>query len=850
ITTKKGKKTTGPARILGVSFSSNVTTGFIDKSTFPKYQEQYGAGYGPYYSDGEYPGLYEYDYDGDGTPDLVVPSTEDASQGEAFDPDLMVYQYDAFYPTSPTYNQKTPWVYPENGPIKFFETPWIFNNNIDITGGGEVTTFRLSYTNTDQSGIMPNSSLKKNNFLFNGSYDVLDNLKVTAQANYVNTYAKGRNSTGYSDNIISSFRQWWQTNVDLETQKELYFLNGDNISWNPKSENNLTPIYWDNPYWVRYKNYQNDNRDRLIAYTQVDWKITDYLSIMGRAAIDTYDEMQEERKAVGSVAGELGVGRPEVTSGYARYQRKFRETNFDLMGRFNKYLTEDFNLTALLGTNIRRTMEDELYGSTDGGLIIPGLYSISNSLYEVPAPAERVEEIGVNGIFAGLSMGYKDLLYLDANIRRDQSSTLPDDEDIYYYPSVSGSVLFHNLLEGATWMQLGKFRLGYAQVGNDAPWGALIDTYDNNGLFNGVPMYSLPIRKANENLKPERTTELETGLEMIFAQNRLGLDLSLYQRNTIDQIIPVAVSFATGYSGKWLNAGEMENKGIELALRGTPVLTRDFKWDIQVNWSTNKNEVISLAEGLENLQLAGLQGGVTINARVGEPYGTIQGTDFVYDDNGNKIIRSNGYYMRTETSDIVLGDINPDWNAGISNTLSYKDWSFSFLVDMQEGGSLFSLDLWYGMATGLYEETAFINDLGNPVRDPIVGEPGNYDPTSGGYILEGVLEDGTPNTMRIPGNNYAAFGYATSPNARYVYDASYIKLREVVLSYSIPKAKLANSFIKGASFSLVGSNLWIIAKDLPHADPEASQGAGNIQGWQSGVMPTVKNVGLTVNLQF
>lgn len=841
ITTKKGQKTTGKTRILGVSITSNATTGFIDKSTFPAYQTNYGGGYGPYYSGGDHPGLYEYDFRGLGNA-YVVPTTEDASFGEKFDAGLMVYQYDAFYPNSPNYNKKTPWVNGANGPIEFFETPWSFSNNIDINGGGEKTTFRLSYTNLDQTGIMPNSSIKKNNFIFNGTYDVLDNLKVTASANYINTKGKGRNSTGYSDNILSSFRQWYQMNVDIAQQEDLYNSTGENLTWNPQSEDDLSPIYWDNPYWARYENYQNDERNRLIAFTQADWKITDYLSLMGRVSIDTYNELQEERKAVGSVSGELGVGRPDVTSGYSRFTRDFTETNVDLLAKFNKYFTEKFSFNALLGTNIRRSTVDQVYASTDGGLIIPNLYALSNSANNMAPPQELYSEIGVNGVFAGVSLGYNNLLYLDANIRRDQSSTLPEDNNDYYYPSVSGSFLFNNLLEGATWMQLGKLRLGYAQVGNDAPWGSTKDTYTNNGLFGTTAMFSVPSNKANENLKPERTSSIEAGLEMTFLQNRLGFDFAYYKNNTIDQIIPVAVSFATGYSGKYVNAGEVENRGLELTLRGTPVVNSDFRWDVTLNWAQNNNEVIELEGDLKNLQLASLQGGVTINARVGEPYGTIQGTDYVYSDDGQPIVGASGYYLRTETSDIIIGNINPDWIGGLNNAFSYKSWTLSFLLDMQQGGSIFSLDQWYGMATGLYEETDYINDLGNPVRNSL--------DNGGGLILPGVKEDGTPNDIRVAGDDYRVFGYSRNPNSKFVYDASYIKLRELAVTYRIPKAKLARTPLQAVSFSLVGSNLWIISKDLTHADPEATQSSGNIQGWQSGVMPTTRNIGLTVNLQF
>jgi len=854
ITTKKGTKQPGKHKTLGVSINSNVTTGFYEKSTFPTYQKQYGAGYGSSFYSGEtlpdgtpmYGFEYVWDVNGDGVLDFTVPTYEDASMGQKFDPNISVYQWDSYWPESPNYQKATPWVAGANGPDYFLQNPLSLTNSIDVTGGGDASTFRLSYTNLDQTGLLPNSSLKRNNFLFNGSYDILKNLTVSASANYINTMGKGRNSTGYSDNVMSSFRQWMQMNVDYKLQEQLYDETGKNISWNPNNPFDLAiPAYWDNPYFQRYQNYETDKRDRIIGYLQADWKVTDYLSLMGRWSVDTYSELQEERKAVGSGSGEFGVGRPDVTSGYSRFDRSFMETNADFMARFNKNITEEFNLTALLGTNIRRNTIDQTYESTDGGLRIPGQYSLSNSINPRLAPEESYRQIGVNGIYASVSLGYKNYLYLDATIRRDQSSTLPEEHNDYYYPSVSGSFIFSNLME-STVMQLGKLRLGYAQVGNDAPWGSINDTYTQNALFGNTVLFSVPSTKNNTNLKPERTESLEAGLEMTFLQKRLGFDLSVYSNSTVDQIIPVAVSYATGYSSKYVNAGEVTNKGVELMIYGTPYQSNDFKWDIILNWARNRNEVVALDADLENLQLAALQGGVTINARKGEPYGTIQGTDYVYDSvSGKRVVGANGYYLKTSTSNEILGNINPDWTGGINNKFTYKSWAFSFLIDFQQGGSVFSLDQYYGMATGLYEETVFTNDLGNNVRDPLTD-----DETSGGLILDAVYADGTPNTTRVAGDDYRVFGYSRNPNAAFVYDASYIKLREVILSYSLPQTMLANSFIHGATFSLVGSNLWIISKNLPHADPEASQSAGNIQGWQSGVMPSMRNLGFTINLQF
>jgi len=855
ITTKKG--VAKPGKNLGVNLNSNVTFGVMDKSTFPKYQTNYGGGYGPYYSGGAHPGLEEWvDVNGDGNADLTVPFYEDASMGEKFDPNLMVYHWDAFVPESPNYLKATPWVNTTNSADKFFDTAVTLSNSLDVSGGDQKSTFRLAYSNLDQTGIMPNSSLKKNSFNFNGSYNLLPNLKVSANANYVNTRGKGRNSTGYSDNIMSSFRQWYQINTDMDMLKSLWEKTGRNITWNPKGfdgDGNFdpTPSYWDSPYWVRYKNYETDERNRLIGYTQLDWKATNWLSFMGRVAVDTYNELQEERKAVGSVAGELGVGRPDVTSGYSRYERFFMETNADFMANFKKNFGDKVSLNGFIGTNIRRQRIDRVFASTNNGLSVPDVYALSNSVDPMAPPEELYSRIGVNGYFASASLGYNNMFYLDGTYRIDQSSTLPAGNWTYGYPSISGSFLFSELVK-ASWLDLGKLRLNYAEVGNDAPFASVLDTYVPGAPFSGNPLVSVASTKNNPDLKPERTKSIEAGVEMSMFKNRLGFDFAVYKSNTINQILPVTISYATGYSQKYVNAGEIQNKGIELKLMGTPVRTSDFQWDITLNWTKNINEVVELQEGIDNLQIASLQGGVTINARKGEPYGTIQGTDYVINAaTGKRQILSTGYYQISSKSDNVIGNINPDWNAGLQNSFSYKNFTLSFLIDKQQGGDIFSLDMWYGMATGLYAETDFTNDLGNPVRSPVKGSvAAGYDPKSGGVVLDGVLANGTPNLKRVPGGDYRLFGYSKNPNSAFVYDASYTKLRELVFTYRLPKSLMSKTFIEGASVSFVGSNLWIISKNLPHADPEASQGAGNIQGWQSGVMPTTRNYGFSLNLQF
>jgi TonB-linked SusC/RagA family outer membrane protein len=859
ITTKKGSARTGTG--VGVTIQSNTTLGFIDKTTFPRFQRNYGGGYGPFYSDGDYPGLEEFvDVDGDGIPDLSIPFYEDAAMGQRFDPNLNVYHWDAFVPESPNYLQARPFVMTDNGPLEYFFKPSVsLTNGIDVTGGTDLATFRLGYTNLSQTGIMPNSSLKKNNITVVGTYNILPQLKLTASANYSNTMGKGRNSTGYSDNIMSAFRQWYQVDTDVKLLRDLWEATGRNITWNPKgfdAEGNFdfTPNYWDSPFWVRYRNFQTDERNRLIGFTQADWQATNWLGFMGRISVDTYSELQEERKATGSVAGELGVGRPDVTSGYSRFTRNYLETNMDLMATFRGDLTDVININALVGTNIRRQRIDQVFASTNNGLSVPDVYALSNSVDPMLPPEERLLRVGLNGYFGSISLGFMDMIYLDGTLRVDQSSTLPKDNWTYWYPSISGSFLFSELIDD-DWLELGKLRLNYAEVGNDAPFASVLDTYVPVAPFAGNPLASVGNVKNNPELRPERTKSIEGGLEVSFLRGRAGFDLALYKQNTVDQILPVTISFATGYSSKFVNAGELENRGIELRLQGSPLRTSGFGWDVVLNWSRNVNRVIALQEGIENLQLGSFQGGVSVNARVGEPHGTIQGTDFVYRD-GKRVIAPSGYYQLSPTSDIVIGNFNPDWLAGLQNTFSLGNLRFSFLFDMQKGGDIFSLDLWYGMATGIYEETDYLNDLGNPVRDPVIpirdagGQITGYDPASGGLVLDGVTAEGAQNTVRVEGGDYRVWGFARNPNSAFIYDASYVKLREVVLSYSFPRTLLENTFIGGATISLVGSNLWILHKNLPHADPEAGQSAGNLQGWQSGVMPTTRNFGFNLSLQF
>ncbi|WP_445722093.1 SusC/RagA family TonB-linked outer membrane protein [Flavobacterium sp.] len=833
ITTKKGKSGQG----LGISFNSGVSVGVVDKTTFADYQSEYGQGYF-----GSAPAFRtNYDINNDGINDTSVRTSDDASYGPAYDPSLQVYQWSSFVPESPNYQKASNWKKADNGPLSFFETPISRTNTISVNGGNEKGNFALSYTNLSATGLLPNSQQDRNTFNGNASYKLNDKFTASFIGNYINTKTLGRNGTGYNGNILSNFRQWWATNVDINELRDIYFATKKNYTWNANRPNNLTPAYWNNPYFERYENYQNDSRNRFLGSVTLNYKATDWLDITARGSGDTYTEIQEERLANGSYGGNsFGINQANESSGYQKFVRNFSEFNYDLMLNFNKDLTEKINLKGIAGINVRRIKSNSLLASTSGGLYVPNLFALNNSV-DIVKPIDNATSIGVNGYYLSASLGYDNFLFLDATVRRDVSSTLPVNNNTYYYPSVSSSFVFSNLLN-QEWLDLGKLRVGYAEVGNDADFSTLRNTYTQSTPF-GTPIFSVNSTRNNPDLQPERTKGWEVGLEMQFLKKRVGFEVSAYKTNTINQIVDLPISESSGYTRAYKNVGDIENRGIEAIVNLTPIKMDNFTWDINVNWSKNVNEVKELTPGIDNYQLGSFQGGVSVNAQVGQPYGVIQGSDYVYLNGSRVVDPTTGKYQITSTNDVNLGSFIPDWNGGVSNRLSYKNVSFSFLIDVQKGGNVFSLDRWYGEGTGLYTNTVGTNDLGNPIRNTIAN--------GGGVILDGVLPDGSPNNVRLDTSNGldGYLGYLGSANSDYVYDASYVKLREMTLGYTFGKKALGNTF-QELYLGISGNNLWIIHKNLPDADPEAGLSSGNLQGFQSGPLPTTRTFAFNLKVKF
>ncbi|MEA9413187.1 SusC/RagA family TonB-linked outer membrane protein [Flavobacterium sp. PL02] len=837
ITTKKGKARND----LSVEFSSSYIMSTVDKKTFPKYQTEYGQGYNGEDSWGSYQGS------------KLVSTGDDASYGPKYTGED-VWQYGAFTPGSASFGKKTPWVAAKNGPIEFFETGTTTVNNIALSGGSDKATYRLTYANTNSSDVLPNSLLSKNNFNFAGTYKFSDKLSSTFNATYVSQNTRNRNSTGYGGNAIAGFRQWWPTNVDIKEQKELYGMSNQNYTWNIKGPNNLTPLapaFWDNPYFQRDQNYNNDSRRRFAANASISYDVSKSINLMGRMGTDGFNLKTEDRIAVGSYANALGLNTVNQPSGYALNLFDYSEQNYDFLATYKKDLAEDLNLNFILGTNFNVQSKFSEEQSTSGGLYIPGIYTISNSVSAITLPRTIKTRKEVLGMFAQATLGYKGTYYLEGSVRRDESSALPTDNNTYWYSAISGSVVFSNWLKDIEFINFGKFRAAYAQVGSDTDPNLLINSYTARNPF-GTPAYSYNTTAKNPNLKPQQLDNVELGLNMQFADNRFGFDVAWFQNKAYNQILPLPVSTATGSPFNNMNAGTLTTKGFEVSLNVTPVKTANFSWDVNVNWANPNTKVTELAPGIENIQINSLQGGISINAPLNRDYGTIWGTTYVLDNAGNKVIGDNGAYLVSTTTDNELGTYQADWTGGLNNRFTYKNVSFSFLIDVKKGGSLFSLDQYYGYGTGIYENSVGNNDLGNPIRNTLAN--------GGGELLQGVMANpayvpgnGQPqyvtNTTRLDRSQSSQVLSTDPPTAHFVYDAGFVKLREVAFTYNFPTSLLGNS-VKGASFSIIGNNLWIIDKSVPYSDPEAGLSSGNTQGYQSGPMPSTRNISFNVKLNF
>ena len=816
ITTKRAKKQTG----LGVEFSS--TLGIERVSKLPKLQNQYGGGYG-YMSEDGYDDFDEVTINGK---TYTVPDYGmDASWGPKYDGRQVLSWYDlAKWEANGKVGDPTtsPWSAPKHDYEDFFETGVSFTNNVAISQVYDNSAFRISYTNTSLDGYLPNSSMTKNIFNVNGNIMSPDKkLNVFTSVNYFNSRAKGRQETGYGDNnIMVKFIQWGQRQLDMDELKDMWrYPDGTQATWNRNSVDDPSPAYHNNQYWSRYMNYQNDSRNRVYGNVGVSYQIIPQLKAQYKANLDFFVDKQYERNAIGS----------QEESRYMEISRQQYEINHEFMLMYNQDFN-DFTLNANFGANIMKNHYEYVYGETVGGLGIPEFYNLANSMTQAAGYNYRREK-SINSLFGDVTIGWKNMLYLEGTLRGDKSSTLPKDNNTYVYPSVTASWLFSELLkEKAEWLSFGKLRVGFAKVGNDTDPYQLYNIFSQyTNIDSTTPGYRLPNTMQNPDLKPESTTSWEFGLEMNFLKNRLGFDFTYYKTNTKDEILPLSVSGTTGYLYKYVNSGEIENKGFEIGIHATPVLTRNFEWTTNLTLASNKNKVKSLADGVDYYRLTNMPFSGEIGVKVGEEYGVIMTTNYVYDDNGNKLVGDDGLYLATSDYQPV-GNIFPDFTGGWVNTFRYKNLDASIQFDFSKGGKFFSTSYMWGMYCGMFEETAE-----NNVRET-------------GIVSEGYLEDGTPNDIVVSARDYYENFYS-GPGAQSVLKSDYIKLREINIGYTFNLKP--QYFVKSLRLSAYGRNLAVWGPDTKHFDPEMIvTNSGNVQGVEGGATPMVSTYGLTVNLKF
>ena len=857
ITTKRGSRLN---KGLGITVNFGVNVGTPDNSTLPQYQTQYGEGYGASGGGAGNPNPYFYwqpTFNSNGQNVNIVETDVDQMTGPAYNKNQLVYQWDAFSPGNPNYGKATPWMPAAHyKPTDYFETPVSTSTSVFADGGNDKSTFKMGFTRSDDKGYLPNSSQIKDLLNLGVTYNLAPNLTAGGEFNYSDVNAIGRYGYGYYGgngtqiNPMTDFRQWWETGIDLPAQKADYFRTNTNATWNwlggyttNAPGNIVKPAYHDNPYWVRYKNYESDGRNRYFGNAFLNYKVAPFLTIMGRVSKDDYNQLVETRYDIGSAG----------TPSYSKTLSSYDETNYDLLVNFDKNLGDNFNLKALLGTNVRQDNTSSTYSITNGGLVVPGFFALANSVNTPNAPTENFGRKEVDGIFTGATLSYKDMITLDGSLRRDKSSTLPTAHSAYYYPAISANWVFSKLLADVPWLSYGKLRANYAAVGGDAPLFSLQNTYVSTTPFNGQTIFNSPTTNNNPNLLPEMNHTYEIGTELSFLQNRLGLDVTYYHAQSINEITPINVSTASGYSKFFVNGGTIQNQGVELTVNLTPVKTHNFSWDMNINWSTNQSKVISLYNGQPSFLISAYQNSVQLVAEKGKPYGVLRGTNYTY-INGKPEVDSNGYYVKQPNALSDIGNISPKWLGGINNTFRYKSFSLSFLIDVKKGGDIYSLDLDYGASAGLTPHTAGYNKNGVGVRTPLS--------QGGGYLFPGVTLDGKPNTKLVDASDINAKLFPFSSDnqevaKQYVFDAGYVKLREAAITWSVPASTINRlHFVRGIDLSLTGRNLWIIHKNLPYSDPEqgvpssGSYSANASMGFQSGAYPVFRTFGFNVKARF
>ncbi|GAB2495030.1 SusC/RagA family TonB-linked outer membrane protein [Algoriphagus taiwanensis] len=826
ITTKSGKGKKG----LGVQINSNTT--FDNVLVLPDWQDKYGQGNN---------GQFEFvNGAGAGIADGV-----DESWGPQMDTGLLIPQFDSprsvsgfrggdlNAPVGSTITP-TPWVSQPDNINDFFETGLTLANNVSIEGANDKSNIRLSFTNLDQKGIVPNTDLNRNTFALNGGINVTDKLKVNSIVNYQRTNSGNRPNISYGTENLMYLWIWYGRQINTRNLRDYWMPGLEGVQ-----QFNYNYNYHDNPYFNVYENTNGQSKDRIFGNVSISYQFTPKLSLMLRTGLDTYNELRDRRRAFSTQRFPRGNYREDDVF--------FNEQNSDFLLTYSETTKPVWSYSVALGGNAMR-QENRYVQTVAPQLLIPGIYNFTNTAVNLQVN-QFTSEKRINSIYGFGQIGFKNILFLDVTGRNDWSSTLPADNNSYFYPSATLSAVISDMVELPSLFSFMKVRAAYAEVGNDTDPYALTNVFNPAVAWGSIQAKSESNRLSNADLKPERTASFETGLDVRFFDGRLGLDFTYFDNRTRNQIIPIELDIATGYASRIINAGEIQNKGIEVVLSGRPVQSPSgFNWDFMANFTRTRGYVLELTEGLDTYTLTG-RNGANIQARVGERMGNIYGVGFarVEDPNspffGQIIHNTTGTPLRDPELKLQ-GNYNPDWMLGLQNTFSYKGLSLGFLLDFRYGGIVVSRTKTIGSTSGQLEETLF-------------GRENGYDLSveGNGIISEGVVQnaDGSfsPNTVKITSRNWHNRYYERNNVEAAKYDATFLKLREVTIGYTIPRSVLGRLPIQDLKISLVGRNLALWTEN-PHFDPETlSMGGGTlIPGVEDMSFPSTRSIGFNINLKF
>ncbi|TZF85961.1 SusC/RagA family TonB-linked outer membrane protein (plasmid) [Pedobacter sp. BS3] len=705
---------------------------------------------------------------------------------------------------------------------EFYRTGTVYNNSISLSGGGDKSSYIVSYSNLSQNGIVPNNTFKKNSFTANFTSNLSKNFTTSTSVSYINS-VNHRFSEGNGARSFTYGLNFAPISFDIKEAYEKY----GNLAWT--ANNNYTTGF-NNPFWIVNNNSLPSVVDRMIISNELNYQILPWLKLTNRVGLDSYTDQQSERININTIS--VPNGRMFEAA------IKQRQINNDLILSADKKINDDLSFTALLGNNIN----DRLYARrTIRGLdlSVPGYYDITN--------AETVQSYQLDsrrrliGLYAAGSLDYKEYLFLNLTARNDWSSTLPKKNNSFFYPSASVGFVFSDLLglSNNKYFSYGKLRLSYAQAGNDADPYLVYQTYSqanpSDGTrgeiifpYNGINGFLLSNVLANSDLTPEKVTETEIGTDLRFFRNRLGIEFSYYDKVSKDQILLQEVASSGGYSDKVINGGEVSNRGVELVVTATPVKSKNFTWDILLNYAKNNYKLKSLAEGIDNIFLGGFS---TPQIRVDKKYGygVIWGQGYKTNSDGKLLIDDDGYPILSDELG-PIGNVTPDWTGGIRNTFTYKGLSLSTLFDIKQGGDILNLDLYYST----YYGTAKVTEQRNTTK-----------------VWDGIREsDGKANTIPVLQDQSYFQNFYSYVDQNFVEDGSFVKLREITLSYSLPKSLIQKSPFESVSFSVTGRNLWI-KSDFSYLDPEGSLlGDTNSQGLYHAITPGTRGWTFGLNVKF